>query len=277
MANKKTTTKSVEKTKITEEKLQNLRKWNLRLAVLLALEAIAIVIIGTARTYPVTTQYLSVDALASEATGGESLAAATRHLFDIRLGWVVGLALLAFAAAYFAAATFYRKRYEARMQQGASDVRWLAWGVGGGILLASASLLSGIYELADLLIVLALTMFGGVAVIAAEEFRRRDGQKTRLSHLLCGISTVAFLVPVIMIAIAAGGALLFDGKVPAFVYGIYASLLALFAAVYWLTHLHMEGKDRWADAFTAERAYLVLGFVGASVIAWQMFAGALLP
>src|SRR5688572_24038138 len=118
MAKKKSSIEKTEKTELSNEKLQNLRMWNLRFAALFALQAIAIGIIGTAQSFPVTTQYLAVDALASEATGGETLAAATRHLFDIRLSWVVAAFLLAFAVAHLAMATFYRKRYEARMQLG---------------------------------------------------------------------------------------------------------------------------------------------------------------
>jgi hypothetical protein len=279
MAKKKTTIKNTEKTELSLEKLQNLRKWNIRFGVLFALQAIAIIVIGTVQSYPVTTQYLAIDALASEATGGTTLAVATRHLVDVRLGWLVGAFLLAFAAAHFAMATLYRKRYEARLQLGMNDARWAAFGVGGGLMLVATGLLSGIYGLISLAAMLVFMVIGSLAILAVEEMIRRGGtqKETLLSHLVCAVGTAGAVAPLVMLVNAAGGTLLFDGKLPSFLWGIYATILIVFGLIFWLTHLRMVRRGQWADGLRTERAYMVLGLVGASAVAWQMFAGALLP
>lgn len=279
MAKQKTSVKNTElKTLFSADQLKGLRKWNIWLGALLVLQAVAIIIIGTSRAYPVTTEYLSVDTLASEATGGETLAVATRHLFDARFAWVVVLFMLVFAAAYLLTATLYRKRYERRLQTGMNEARWAMFGAGGGMILVAVGLLSGIYELASLLALFAFMVVGGLAILAAEELARREGEKgSLLAHLLCGVGVAAAVMPLIIIGFTKAGALLFDGKVPGFMYGIYAAVALFFIAVALLTHFRVNRKGAWADAFKTERAYMVLGFAGASVLAWQMFAGALQP
>jgi hypothetical protein len=42
------------------------------------------------------------------------------------------------------------------------------------------------------------------------------------------------------------------------------------------THFRIRSKGRWADGYYTEGAFMTLGFVAMSVVAWQIFAGALL-
>lgn len=281
MAKKKTTEKVEKKTSasaIASDQFAKLRKWNVWLGLLLLVEAVAIAVIGTDRSFPVTTQYLAVDTLASEATGGQTLAVATRHLFDVRLSWVVGFVLAVFAAAYFVAAWWGRGWYENRLAKGLNDLRWLMFGVGGAGLLAAVGLLSGIYEVALLASLKIFMVVGCLGVMAGGVIRLTAGDKeTPVSHLVCGVGTACIIVSLAIVAIIAGGALLYDGHIPGFVYGIYATTLIAFLAVGAVTHLRIIRKGKWADSLNVEKAYMVFGFLGASVIAWQMFAGALLP
>jgi hypothetical protein len=118
-----------------------------------------------------------------------------------------------------------------------------------------------------------------LAILAVEEMIRRGGSQTEtlLSHLVCAVGTAGVAAPLVMLVNAAGGTLLFDGQLPTFVWGIYATILVVFGLLFWLTHLRMVRRGQWADTLRTERAYMVLGLVGASAVAWQMFAGALLP
>ena len=62
---------------------------------------------------------------------------------------------------------------------------------------------------------------------------------------------------------------------PGFVYGIVISLFILFnsfAIVQWKQY---RAKGKWADYLYGERRYIVLSFVAKSLLAWQVFAGAL--
>ena len=62
---------------------------------------------------------------------------------------------------------------------------------------------------------------------------------------------------------------------PGFVFGIVASLFVLFncfAIVQWRQY---RATGKWADYLHGERVYIVLSFVAKSLLAWQVFAGAL--
>lgn len=276
-ATKKTEKPKTVKTEKADPRFESLRKWNIWMGLLLVVQAIAIILIGTSRSYPITTSFLSVDTLMSEATGGQSLAVASRHLFDLPLAWVVGGILLLFAVGSFVAV--WRKAwYEQRLKLGLNDVRWLTFGAGGGLLLVTIGLLSGVYELAMLLTVAAFMAAGCLGVMAAGIIRRQAGNiETPVSHLICGVGTACIMAPIVLLAITAGGALLYNGLIPGFVYWIYGATLLFVLAIALVTHFRIVNRGEWADAVNVERAYLVLGFLGASVVAWQMFAGALLP
>jgi hypothetical protein len=49
-------------------------------------------------------------------------------------------------------------------------------------------------------------------------------------------------------------------------------LFNCFAIVQWLQY---RAKGKWADYLYGERRYIVLSFVAKSLLAWQVFAGAL--
>lgn len=279
-AKAKQTTKSAQvvKANISVAQFDGLRKWNMVMGIVLALEAIAIIVIGTDRSYPITTQYLAIDTLASEATGGQSLGVATRQLFDMPLSWVVGGFLALFAVGNLVSAFWARNWYEKRLTSGLNDMRWLTFAAGGGVLLAAAGLLSGVYQVAMLLVLVAFMVVGCLGILAGAVLRQHAGdQETRLSHLVCGLGTACLVAPLVMLALLAGGAALYDGFVPGFVWGIYAVTLLFFVLIGGITHLRIVRKGRWADAYNVERAFLVLGFLGASIVAWQIFAGALQP
>lgn len=260
-----------------DTRFEVLRKWNIWMGLLLLAQAIAIVLIGTDRSYPVTTNYLAEDTLVSEGTGGQSLAVATRHLFDVPFAWLVGVALLLFAIGYLIA-VWRKSWYEERLKLGLNDLRWLTFGVGGGVFITAIGQLSGLYDLAMLLVLAAFNIAGCLGVLAASIIRRQAGDiETPVSHLVCGLGTACIVAPWVILAITVGGVWLFDGQLPSFVNWIYGSTILFTIAIALVTHFRIVKRGIWADSITVERAFLVLGFLAVSVVAWQMFAGALLP
>jgi hypothetical protein len=250
------------------------RMWNLRFGALLILQAAAIVFLGRDVSTPVNGQYLAVDTLASEATGQQTLATASRHLFDLPVVWVVAAFLLLLAAVHVAVATFYRKRYEMALERGVSEARWLGLGLSGAALVVAICLLSGINQLSSLLMVATLTLVG-CAVALITEVVALQNPKRRLVHWLCGLAAVSVLVPWVVLKLGLLGALLHEGHIPTYLYGVYASTVLFFVAAMLATHFRIRRKGRWADGYYAEGAFMALGFVAVSVVAWQIFAGAL--
>ena len=66
-----------------------------------------------------------------------------------------------------------------------------------------------------------------------------------------------------------------EATVPGFVYGIVISLFILFNCFAIIQWKQYRARGRWSDYFYGERRYILLSFIAKSVLAWQVFAGAL--
>ena len=74
-----------------------------------------------------------------------------------------------------------------------------------------------------------------------------------------------------VIAVQIGYSQAQTGSVPAFVFGIFASLFVLFmsfAANMWLQY---RRRGRWGSYLFGERVYLLLSLTAKSLLAWQVF------
>jgi hypothetical protein len=111
---------------LTPADLVRLRGMNLGLAVVLALEAAAILLFGGSKSTPITSQYLASDQLASEVSGHTVWATATRHLFDMRLSITSAKSLAVLAITCLVIATVGRAYYETQLKRGSHLARWLA-------------------------------------------------------------------------------------------------------------------------------------------------------
>jgi hypothetical protein len=66
-------------------------------------------------------------------------------------------------------------------------------------------------------------------------------------------------------------------ETPAFVYGIIISLFILFNCFALVQYLQYKPVGKWANYLRGEKAYIVLSLVAKSALAWQVFAGTLVP
>lgn len=253
-----------------------LRMWSLRLGVVLLLEAVAIVVFGKAYSLSITTQYLSIDPLATEAAGHQVLATATRHLFAVPMAGVVAAALLLMAAVYILSATLFKARYDAAVVRGSSEFRWLSLGLGGAVMVVAIALLSGVNQAATLPMLAGYMVVGSVAMLVAEVLYANFGAKRFLPHVACGLGVVSFLMPWVVFAKVAASAVLFDGSMPGYLWAIYGTYTLFLLAAGLATHFRIVKRGRFADAIYTECVFLFLGFVAASVLAWQIFAGVLM-
>lgn len=252
---------------------RNLQKWNLRFAFLLVAEAVAIVAVGGGQTVPVTTQYLAIDPLATEAAGHQVLAAATRHLFDVPLALVVAKFLVIFALAYLLAGTLWCGKYQAWLARGVNKLRWAALGLGGGVMAVAVAMLSGVSDLVYLWLIFGAVVLAGVCALSLELL----GPGRRLRRLLATGAVLGALLPWLVFIGNAVAAALYGGTLPNFLYYIYISMFLLSSAGVLAGYLRIKQRGRWADTLYTERMFMALNFVAASVLALQIFAGALQP
>ncbi|HEX3568088.1 MAG TPA: heliorhodopsin HeR [Candidatus Saccharimonadales bacterium] len=254
---------------------EHLRRWNGWLAVVHALQGIAVLIFSTSHSLPLTSQYLSKDTLASTAAGHPVLAVATRHLLDVRLAYLVAAFFFMCAIAHAVVATIYRERYETDLDKGINRARWIEYAVSASTMMVAIGFLTGIYDLSTLLLVFVLTSIMSLLGLAMEVFNQ--GKRTP-SWLAYGIGCIAGIAPWIAVAIYVYGAIVYgSGNIPTFVYWIYGTMFILFSSFAVNMYLQYKQKGKWADYLYGERMYMILSLVAKSLLAWQIFAGALRP
>ena len=268
MAKKATTTTS----KINRS-AQSLRNWNLSAAALHLIQGVVLLFIGKSITWPVTTNYLTANALASAAAGHTVVSPASHTLFNVNLAYLVAIFFFVAAIMHVVVATVYRPRYEADLKRGLNRVRWIEYGVSGGLMLIAIGLLSGVYDFSSLLMIFVLTLVMSLMGLMME-IRNQERQKPNWLSFWTG--SLAGIIPWLVLAIYLWGTNIYgSGGVPTYVYFIFASLLALFVAFAVNMYLQSRRIGKWADYLYAERIYVVLGAVTKAALAWQIYAGAL--
>ena len=253
-----------------------LARWYKWLGLLLFAEGLAVVVLNRSVTAPVTLQYPAIDALASESTGHQVLGLASRHLADVHVGWMVATFLIVFAAINLMQASAYRKYLDTVAQRGVNAFRSLALGLGGGVMVATIGMVSGISSLPLLLAMAGAVFVGSLLGLGAEVVvANNGGVKTRFAHFLCSVAMISSLLPWLVFGLAILGANLWDGNIPGFLYSIYACQFVLFGAILLAMHYRLKRQGKWADALYSDRGFLYLSFIAATLLAAQVFAGVL--
>lgn len=250
-----------------------LRTWNLIFAGIYAVQAALIAVLGKGTAVPVTVQYPALDTLATDANGHEIFAAASRTLFDIPIAYLLAAGLLVFALVHLLAATRYRLQFESVVDRGVGTSRWLAFGIGGALLMDAVYLLSGVTDMVKL-ILLAVSLLG--ACIAGLAVELLGPNRNGLSRLLKVAALVGGALPWLMLIGMTVGSYVFDGKVPPYLYGVYASTFILAFGIGLASWMRWQRRGRWGNTLYSEKMFMLLGLAAATVLVWQIFAGVLL-
>ena len=249
----------------TEAGLAGLRRWNLALAALHAGQAVAIVIVASAVSLPVTLTYLTGPPGAGEYGG-------PAQLFDLRIDLAVALFLLLAAIDHLSVGTWGRAWYERQVTRGINPARWWEYSLSASLMVVLIAMLAGVQEATALVALFganaAMILFGLVM-----ERRNLDRETVDWRPFVygCIIGAVPWIAIGLQIAVAQEE----GAGVPGFVVAIFVSLLVLFNSFAVNMWLQYRGRGRWADPLFAERVYLLLSLVAKSVLAWQVYAGAL--
>ncbi|HSX31648.1 MAG TPA: heliorhodopsin HeR [Candidatus Saccharimonadales bacterium] len=250
-----------------------LQRWHMVVGVVLAVQGLLVALVSSSKAVPVILHYPAIDTLASEANKRQVLGVAGHQLFDIPIAYLLSAALLALAVIYIAAATNFRTQFEAVLSRGVNVARWTAYAVGGALLLDAVLLLSGVNDLFALKLLAASLVTACVAGLAVDLL---GPGRPGLSKLLKVVSAVSGVVPWLAIAGILTATMLYDGTVPSYMYGVYASGFILYVATALAILFRWQGRGRFANALYSEKILLLLGLVTATVLTWQIFAGALL-
>lgn len=269
---KKTNPQKQEKS--LKDKFKNLRIWNLVMAFLHAAQGVAVVMLSRDALFPVTTNYITTDSLAS-SEGAPVLVNATRNLFDVNLAYIVAAFFFMSAIAHLYISTVYRKKYEANLAKGINKVRWYEYGISASTMMIAIAMLSGVADASTLVMIFGATLVMNLCGLIMEVHNQSTDETNWLSYW---IGTLAGLGPWVVVGIYFWGANQFGaGNIPTFVYFIYASIFLFFSSFAFNMILQYKKTGKWADYLYGEKAYMVLSLVAKSALAWQVFAGTLRP
>ncbi len=249
--------------------MKSLKKWNIIVAVLFALQAAAILIIGKAYALPVETHYLAIDSLASQLAGHNVLAPAVRRIFDIDIRYLVMAFLLVSAAIHVLLATIRRNKYESDLKQNVNHLRWIDYAITAGLMLVLIAMLNGVYDVATLITIFALV--GILHFLAYFGEAKIEGWRNKL-HTFVAL-TFAGAIVWLTVAVYVKGAVLYGNGLNHWVYWIDAIIFAITLGLAYNTLQVFRAKGKWANYLFGERLFMAMSFVAKTALTWLVFAG----
>jgi hypothetical protein len=249
-----------------EAELKGLRKLNRNAGLLHLASFIAIILLANDAKLPVNATYLT------EAPGTGNFSSPVQ-LFNLNIGYMVAsfLFLSAFFHFFITSPKIF-PRYTDGLSKHINVYRWVEYSLSSSIMIIVILQLNGVSQISTLIAVFgvnaSMILFGWL-----QEKYTTPGNGDMLPFWFGCIAGIVPWVVVIFNLLHPKGPT--ETSVPGFVYGIVISLFLLFncfAIVQWKQY---KAKGRWANYLHGERIYIVLSLVAKSLLAWQVFAGAL--
>jgi hypothetical protein len=199
----------------------------------------------------------------------------TVELFTINLGGAIIAFLLLSAIFHFLIISpWFKKRYFDGLANTHNYFRWTEYSLSSSIMITSIMLLNGFTDFAGLIAVFAVNasmiLFG-----ALQEKYEKPGNGKGLPFIMgCMTGVVPWII--IFISVFRPG---YEGanEIPGFVYGIIVTIFIAFNTFAINQALQYKQVGKWKDYLFGERVYITLSFVAKSLLAWQVFSGAIIP
>ena len=249
------------------DQFKSLRKLNLIAGGLHLASLFAILLLATDVSLPVRATYMS------DAPGTGSFAKPL-ELFSLNISYTVAafMAMSAFFHFFVSSGPIFPK-YVDGMKRHINVYRWIEYSLSSSIMIVIILQLNGVTDYIAL-----IAIFGvNVSMILFGWLQERYSQPGSGDMLPFWFGCIAGAVPWIAIFInmlSPSGPP--ETTVPGFVIGIVISLFIFFncfALVQWKQY---KAEGKWADYLHGERWYIILSLVAKSLLAWQVFVGALM-
>lgn len=248
--------------------LPKLKKFNMVMAGLHAVQALAIVLLSKSFSLPISGSFLRFN------KASQSLEPASKILFNLSLPALIVIFFALSSLFHLFIATVYNKRYGQNLKKGINKARWIEYSLSASTMIVAVALLVGIYDLASLVMLFALTAIMNLCGLVMEEHNQTTPKTNWLSYWLgCLAGAVPWLVVALYLWLGADS----GSKAPTFVYYIFVSIFLFFNCFALNMVLQYKKVGKWQDYLYGERAYIILSLVAKSLLAWQVFAGTLRP
>lgn len=241
-----------------------LRRYNLLMGVLHAVQGVAVVVLATDFTLPVVATFLS-------GIPGIDDPELTQ-VVDVNLAWGVAAFLLLSALAHFLIVSpGLFERYIHGLGEGRNYGRWIEYSVSSSLMIVLIALLVGVADLAALV---ALAGVNASMILFGLLQEKYESPGKNASLLPFWMGCIAGIVPWIAITLY----LLTPGveaSPPGFVYGIFFSLFLFFNSFAVVQYLQYRQIGKWRSYVYGESTYILLSLIAKSLLAWQIFGGTL--
>ena len=257
---------------------KKLRRFNLIMGFLHLIQGVAMIFLATtviqkiAEFSPTITQVYQTYNIETQ-----SLETATRDLFQLPFGILVGVFLLlsALAHALISIPKKLNDIYNRDLQKGINQFRWFEYAISSSLMIVLISTLFGIYDIASLVLIFvvnaAMNLFG---LVMEQLNASRDNQKVNWGPFVWG--AIAGLAPWAAILLYMFGTGNF-GQIPWFVWAIVATYFVMFNTFPINMILQYKKVGKWKDYLYGERSYIVLSLAAKSILAWLVLFGAMQP
>lgn len=251
----------------TEKRIKSLKVWNVSMAILHAVQGVAMLLLSTDFALPVTSSFLKFDTVTMR------LQPVMENIISLKIGPLVAAFLFLSAFAHFLVVLNF-DWYTKHIAKGINPARWIEYALSSSLMIVVIAMLVGLYDVATLIVLFGLNammiLFGWMM-----ELHNQTTKKTDWTAFWFG--SIAGIIPWIAIAIYLFMSGDGDNHAPAFVYWIYLSMFLFFNSFAINMVLQYKKVGKWSDYLYGERAYMILSLVAKSLLAWQVFGGTLRP
>ena len=194
-------------------------------------------------------------------------------LFDFRVGWgVAGFLLMSAVAHLILIVPRVFPWYISQLESKRNYARWIEYSFSSSLMIVIIAMLPGITDISAL-----IALFGvNASMILFGLVMEKYEQPGRPSWVSYWFGVITGSVPWITIAVylwSPGS----SAEPPAFVYGIFFSLFVFFNSFALNMVLQYKRTWRWRNYIFGENVYIFLSLTAKSLLAWQVFAGTLVP
>ncbi|SCG68286.1 heliorhodopsin HeR [Micromonospora coxensis] len=241
---------------------RRLRRLNVAVGLLLAVEGIAMWAASNDLALPVTASYLTADPVTvRDGTLPETV-------FRLAIGPTVAVFLLLAAVDHLVvAAPGVHRWYERRLDRWANYARWIEYSLSASIMIVLIGLFVGIRDLAAVIGIFA----ANTAMILFGLLMERQQKPGAADWSAFWFGSLVGLAP----WLAIGVYITRPPEVPTFVYAITVVQLVLFAGFAVNMALQYRRVGRWRDYRFGEVGYILLSLVAKSALALLIFANVL--
>jgi len=246
----------------TEQKLSNLRIWNIVVGFILAVQAVLMAILTNNFSLPVTATFME---------GAPGSASTLHHIWDIQTGWgVFTFMAISALSLLIIASPWVFPWYKRNLLQNRNYGRWMEYFFSSSIMIVLISQICGISDIAALLAIFGINacmiLFGGL-----QEKYEKPGKPSWLPFWFGSFAGIIPWIAILIYVIAPG----VSANPPGFVYGIIVSLFVFFNCFAVNMVLQYKQVGPWRDYLFGEKAYIILSLTAKALLAWQVFANVL--